>query len=185
MNRKSVKTSKFLSLVLRHKPEKIGLILDPMGWANVDELIVKANQAGVHLNTELLQQVVEQNDKQRFSLSDDGLRIRANQGHSIPVELGLEPVEPPELLFHGTAARFLTSIQKQGLLSKGRNHVHLSPDEQTAIKVGKRHGKPVVLVIKVGQMLEDGHRFFLSANGVWLTERVPVVYIIFPDQRIV
>lgn len=180
MRKNFVRISKFLSLVLRHKPEKIGLTLDPAGWAQVDELLIAAQKAGIPLNKQVLRQVVEQNDKQRFSLSEDGLRIRANQGHSIPVDLGLEPLVPPELLFHGTATRFLRSIQKQGLISKGRNQVHLSPDEGTAIKVGQRHGKPSVLTIKSGQMYKRGFQFYRSANGVWLTDNVPVEFIMFP-----
>ena len=180
MNKQIVRTSKFLSLVLRHKPERIGLTLDQGGWARVDELIAAANRAGVPLDEALLRQVVEQNDKQRFAFSEDGLRIRASQGHSIPVEMGLEPQEPPAFLYHGTATHFLPSIHKQGLVPRGRLHVHLSPDEHTAVKVGQRHGKPAVLTIQAGRMAEDGYEFYLSANGVWLTKHVPVEYIVFP-----
>jgi putative RNA 2'-phosphotransferase len=180
MKKQLVRISKFLSLVLRHKPETIGLALDPEGWAEVDELLVKAQRAGVSLNKDLLRQVVAQNDKQRFSLSADGRRVRANQGHSIPVDLGLEPRVPPPLLFHGTAARFLPSIKRQGLVPGTRNHVHLSPDERTALRVGQRHGNPLVLTIQAGRMHRQGHPFYLAANGVWLTEKVPAEYIVWP-----
>ncbi len=182
VDKKLIKISKFLSLVLRHKPETIGLSLDQGGWAQVDELLAVANRAGVSLDKELLQQVVEQNDKQRFAFNQDHLRIRANQGHSIPVVLDLESLLPPELLFHGTATRFITSIKRQGLIPKGRRHVHLSPDELTAVNVGQRHGKSIVLTIQASLMYEHGFQFYRSANGVWLTEKVPVEYIIFPEN---
>lgn len=181
MDRRLVRISKFLSLVLRHKPETIGLSLDRGGWARVDELIAAANRAGVSLDRALLREVVEGNDKQRFAFSDDGLRIRASQGHSIAVDLGLEPRVPPEFLYHGTATRFLKSIKRRGLVPRSRNHVHLSPDERTAVGVGKRHGKPVVLIIQAGRMHTDGFEFYLAANGVWLTEKVPAEYIMFPE----
>jgi putative RNA 2'-phosphotransferase len=174
-----VRISKFLSLVLRHKPETVGLTLDSAGWVDVADLIVAARRAGVPLDNAVLRKVVEQNDKQRFSLSNDGLRIRANQGHSVPVELGLEPVTPPEVLFHGTAMRFVEAIRQQGLLSGNRTHVHLSPDEETAIAVGKRHGKPVVLTIQAAQMHSLGFEFYRSENGVWLAREVPAEYIVF------
>ena len=180
MNKKLVEISKFLSLVLRHKPETIGLPLDQGGWAQVDELLSAAKRAGIPLDQEVLQQVVEQNDKQRFAFSADHLRIRASQGHSIFVALELEPLIPPEFLFHGTATRFLPSIRAQGLIPKGRQQVHLSPDEGAAVKVGQRHGKPIVLTIQAGRMDADAFRFYRSANGVWLTDKVPVAYIIFP-----
>ena len=175
-----VKASKFLSLVLRHKPEEIGLTLDVNGWADVDELIRLVNRHGRKLNRSLLEQVVADNDKKRFAFSDDGTRIRASQGHSVEVDLALPPTDPPELLYHGTASRFVESIRAEGLHSAGRQHVHLSVDEVTATKVGQRHGKPVILVVRTGQMAAAGHRFYLSANGVWLTERVPVEFIEFP-----
>ena len=182
LNREFVRISKFLSLVLRHKPEKIGLSLDQGGWARLDELLVKTNQAGVSLNKELLQQVVEHNDKRRFSFSEDRQRIRANYGHSIPAYLDFAPSMPPQFLFHGTAIRFLDSIKRQGLVPKKRNYVHLSPDQQTAIKVGRRHGKPIVLTIQAGRMYECSFQFFCSASGVWLTQRVPAEHILFPGE---
>jgi putative RNA 2'-phosphotransferase len=180
MDKKLVRISNFLSLVLRHKPETIGLSLDRRGWARVDELIAATNRAGVPLDQALLRQVVEQNDKQRFAFSDDGLRIRASQGHSLPVDLGLEPLAPPQFLYHGTATRFLNSIRRHGLIPRGRVHVHLSPDEPTALRVGKRHGKPVVLTVQAGRMHRDGFKFYRSANRVWLTQKVPVEYLMFP-----
>jgi putative RNA 2'-phosphotransferase len=182
VDRHLIRTSKFLSLVLRHRPEQIGLQLDTSGWASVDELLRLANAAGRRLTRAELQEVVAQNDKQRFSLSEDGARIRANQGHSVPVDLGLDATRPPELLFHGTALRNLRSIQRGGLHRHGRQHVHLSPDEATATKVGARHGKPVVLTIEADSMHRAGLEFFLSANGVWLTEHVPARFIRFPDE---
>lgn len=182
MNREQVRVSRFLSLVLRHKPETIGITLDRGGWARVDELLAGARRVGVPLTMGLLQVVVAQNDKQRFSFSEDGLRIRAKQGHSIPVDLGLEPQPPPELLYHGTATRFLQSIRERGLLPGNRAHVHLSLDVRTAVSVGKRHGRPVVLVVQAGRMHRDGLGFYLSENGVWMTRHVPVEYVIFPER---
>lgn len=177
-----IRLSKFLSLILRHKPEQIGLSLDEGGWAEVEELLQQANQAGIPLTRELLQQVVEQNNKQRFTFSVDRQKIRANQGHSIPVDLGLQPLAPPEFLYHGTATRFLSSIAQHGLLSKNRNYVHLSGDPATALSVGKRHGEPVILTVKAGAMARDGYNFYRSANGIWLTEVVPLAYLIFTRQ---
>ena len=182
MNRKLVRISKFLSLVLRHKPERIGLSLDQGGGAKVDELLLKVNQAGVSLNKDLLQWVVDNNDKQRFCFSQDRQRIRANYGHSLPVDLDFAPSKPPEFLFHGTATRFVESIKRLGLVPKKRNHVHLSPDQQTALKVGGRHGQPIVLTIQTGRMYECGFHFFRSTNGIWLTERVPAEHILFPEK---
>jgi putative RNA 2'-phosphotransferase len=174
------RVSKFLSLVLRHKPEEIGLMLDGQGWAEVDELIACAGRHGRRLDRALIRRVVETNDKKRFALSDDGSRIRASQGHSVEVDLALEPRTPPEVLFHGTATRFLESIRNQGLHAGGRNHVHLSLDEATATKVGARHGRPVVLRVRSGEMARAGMIFYLSDNGVWLTGSVPAEFIDFP-----
>ncbi|MCP4655535.1 MAG: RNA 2'-phosphotransferase [bacterium] len=173
--------SKFLSLILRHDPGRIGLSLDPGGWASLSELVARAGEHGVELSEELVREVVATNTKQRFSLSDDGTRIRANQGHSIGVDLDLSPKIPPATLFHGTAARFVDSIRRQGLLRMRRRHVHLSADEQTALAVGRRHGKPVVLRVRSGAMHERDFRFFLSENGVWLTETVPPNFLEFPE----
>lgn len=181
MDRELVRISKFLSLVLRHRPEEIGIQLDERGWADVEQLIAAANRSGRRLDEATLLRVVAENDKQRFALSGDGRRIRARQGHSLEVDLGLEPHSPPQLLFHGTATRFLRSIRETGLRPGSRQHVHLSPDETTATRVGRRHGSPVVLKVLAGQMHSEGHTFYLSENGVWLVAAVPVAFLIFPE----
>ncbi|WP_312107961.1 RNA 2'-phosphotransferase [Stenotrophomonas indicatrix] len=170
-------TSKFLSLVLRHEPGKIGLNLDGQGWANVDELLQKLHAHGQVLDRGGLQDIVATCSKQRFALSDDGQRIRANQGHSITVDLGLVPVEPPPWLYHGTVSRFVGAIREQGLRPGERQHVHLSLDHETAHQVGARRGAPVILSVHAGRMHADGHVFHRSANGVWLTDHVPPQYI--------
>jgi len=174
-----IRTSKFLSQILRHRPDKIGLKLDENGWADVAELLEKSAPKGMYISREFLQTVVENNDKKRFALSHDGLRIRASQGHSINIDLGLEAQAPPETLFHGTALSAIKDIERVGLLPMRRQHVHLSLDIKTAKKVGGRHGKATVLIIKSGDMARAGHKFYLSDNGVWLTEVVPVEYIGF------
>ncbi|MEZ5857057.1 MAG: RNA 2'-phosphotransferase [Hyphomicrobiaceae bacterium] len=183
MNRDLVRASKFLSFVLRHDPGSIGLALDANGWADVGELIERAQGHGQQLDRPTIELVVRTSDKQRFALSGDGQRIRANQGHSIDVDLALEAAAPPAQLFHGTAATNVPSIAASGLHSASRQHVHLSPDAHTAHKVGARHGKPVVLRIDAGRMHGDGHVFYRSENGVWLTDRVPAVYIEFPSAN--
>ena len=179
-----VQLSKFLSFVLRHKPDAIGLTLDQQGWAGIDELIAKGNAAGTTFSRDDLQQVVLSNDKQRFSISEDGLRIRAAQGHSVNVELGLKPQEPPAALYHGTATRFVDSILAAGLLPQSRQQVHLSADEETARRVGQRHGKPAIFKVEALRMHAQGFKFCLSDNGVWLTDRVPPEFlsIIAADQ---
>lgn len=173
------KVSKFLSFVLRHKPDAIGLELDPNGWADIDDLIRKANASSepANLDRTLIQEVVDTSDKKRFIISDDGQNVRANQGHSINVDLQLKPVTPPEFLYHGTATRFLDSILKEGLKPQQRQYVHLSTDIETATAVGQRYGKPVTLTIKALLMHEQGLMFYRSENGVWLTESVPHSYI--------
>ena len=176
---KLTKISKFLSLVLRHKPETIGLNLDPQGWADVDTLIELARKKGRQIDRSILQQVVTENDKQRFTFSQDKSKIRANQGHSIEVDLGLIPQQPPKYLYHGTATRFVDSILMQGLRKQNRHHVHLSSDRATAIELGKRYGKPIVLKIQAQKMYDAGLPFYLSQNNVWLTDGVPVEYIEF------
>ena len=178
MRDRTKETSKFLSFVLRHQPEEIGLRLDDAGWASVEELLEACKKAGRALTREDLQRIVDTSDKKRFAFSEDGLYIRANQGHSVQIELGYEPRKPPSLLYHGTATRFLESIRKEGLKRGSRHHVHLSSDSVTAANVGARHGKPVVLRIASSQMHNDGYSFYLSENGVWLTERVPPDYIL-------
>jgi putative RNA 2'-phosphotransferase len=183
MKDRHTRVSKFLSLVLRHQPEKVGITLDREGWVSVSRLLEAFEAHGFRLAPDELQQIVRTNDKQRFSFSPDGLLIRASQGHSVEVELGYEPSQPPPVLYHGTAERSLPSIKSQGLSRGRRHHVHLSEQEETATAVGRRYGKPVVLRIASGQMHTDGHLFFRSANGVWLTEQVPARYITFGDDR--
>ena len=170
--KKKNKTSKFLSLVLRHKPEEIGLILDSDGWADVNELLQK-----IDISFEDLKEVVNTNDKKRFAFSDDFNKIRANQGHSIKVDLKLEPTTPPEILFHGTAEKNITSILEKGLLKQDRNYVHLSADIDTAKKVGMRYGKSIIIKVNALKMNQEGHLFYISENGVWLTNFVPVGYL--------
>ena len=176
-----VKVSKFLALVLRHKPGEIGLELDEEGWAEIRELLQKSAAKGRNISDEQLRKVVEVDSKQRYSLSEDGLRIRANQGHSVSVDLGLEAVKPPEILYHGTVERFVDSIREQGLIRGSRHHVHLSADRQTAEQVGRRRGIPVILLVKSAAMAGAGHHFYLSANGVWLVESVPIEFLEFPE----
>jgi putative RNA 2'-phosphotransferase len=175
-----VHASRFLSFVLRHRPDAIGLTLDAEGWADVRSLLAAAATHGEPLTLELIRQVVAENDKKRFSLSPDESRIRAVQGHSVPVDLQLQPVQPPARLYHGTATRFLPSIREHGLRSGSRQYVHLSISEDAAVEVGRRHGKPVVLTIDAGRMGGAGYRFRVAENGVWLTDAVPVEFILFP-----
>ena len=182
MKDRAVRISKFLSLVLRHQPEKVGLNLDHEGWVSVSELIAAFGAHGFPLTMEELQEVVRSNDKKRFSFSPDMLFIRASQGHSVTVELGYEPKQPPPVLYHGTAERFLSSIRQQGLIKGRRHHVHLSENTVTAETVGGRYGKPVVLRIDSERMQRDGYSFFRSDNGVWLAESVPAEYIMFPGR---
>jgi putative RNA 2'-phosphotransferase len=177
MDHELVHLSKFISLVLRHQPGKIGLTLDEAGWTDVDALLAGMRSHGIEINQARLERVVAENDKQRFAFNPDHTRIRANQGHSIQVQLDLPQLTPPEYLYHGTAVKYIDSIRRNGLL-KGRRHaVHLSPDMETARKVGQRHGQPVVLTIQAGRMAGDGFVFTRSENGVWLTEAVPPQYI--------
>lgn len=171
------KVSKFLSLVLRHKPEVIKMQLDINGWADVNDLIVKSQQAGVDLNFETLVDIVDTSEKARFAFNESRNRIRANQGHSLTVDLEFSPVEPPEILYHGTATRFVSSIMETGLRKGERHHVHLSKDLATALSVGKRHGKPHIWKVFSGLMYKAGFQFYISKNGVWLTENVPVTYL--------
>ena len=174
--------SKSLSYVLRHRPDSIGVELETGGWINVATLLNALSQDGKHISVEVLREIVAQSDKQRFELSEDGLRIRARQGHSVEVELGYEPATPPTVLYHGTATRNLDSIFEQGLLKGRRHHVHLSTNKQTMMQVAVRHGKPALLSIQSGQMHADGHEFFVTGNNVWLTEHVPPRYIALIDD---
>lgn len=170
--------SRFMSLVLRHKPETIGITLGKNGWVPVKDLLHKLEASGWEVTLEHLQQMVKNNNKQRFSFNEDSSMIRANQGHSVKIDLGLKAVEPPEILYHGTASRFLKSILKSGIQKRQRHHVHLSLDNKTALAVGKRHGRPIILKIKAKEMWQQGSKFYLSENGVWLTEHIPIEYFI-------
>lgn len=172
-----IQLSRFLSFVLRHKPDAIGLTLDPQGWAFIDELLVRSDAAGTRFSREDLLQIVATSDKKRFSISADGLRIRAAQGHSVTVELGLLPQEPPSMLYHGTATRFVESILSAGLTPQARQQVHLSADEATAHRVGQRHGKPVIFKIEALRMHAKGFKFYIADNGVWLTDQVPPEFL--------
>lgn len=166
-----------MSLVLRHQPARAGLTLDPAGWTPIADLLRGLHANGLPVDRETLARVVAGNDKQRFAISEDGLRIRAHQGHSVPVDLALAPALPPAQLFHGTATRNVDSIFRTGLHAGKRHHVHLSVDVATATKVGARHGRPVVFTVHAERMHAAGHEFFLSANGVWLTGNVPPEYL--------
>ncbi len=168
--------SKFISLILRHHPEAAYVELDEHGWADVDKLIKGIKRTGKQMNMELLEEIVRTDNKQRYSFNEDKTRIRANQGHSISVDVGLKEQEPPVFLYHGTAVGFYQRIQEQGLKPMGRLYVHLSKDVETAVNVGKRHGKPIVLKIHSGDMYRDGQTFYLSENGVWLTKNVAPKY---------
>jgi len=181
---KDLKTlSKFISLVLRHNPALIGIAMDSEGWVDVNELITKSKTQHQHFDFKLLEEVVVTSDKQRFAFNADKSKIRANQGHSINVDLQFQAIEPPQFLYHGTVSKFLDSIKADGLLKMSRTHVHLSKELETAIKVGSRRGKPVVLTINTAQMHLDGFKFYLSENKVWLTDAVPVKYIQFADHE--
>lgn len=183
MNEKNTKElSKFLSLVLRHAPEKIDLTLDETGWANVEELLKQCATFHKTIDFETLEHIVETNDKKRFAFNPDKTKIRASQGHSISIDLDLQPVTPPDVLFHGTVAKFIEAIKKEGLQKMSRQHVHLSNDIETAIKVASRRGKPIILSIDTQKMVQDRFVFFCSENGVWLTDEVPVDYIKFPSN---
>lgn len=171
------KTSKFLSYILRHHPELINLNLDENGWANVDELITKSTNDSQGFTFEELDEIVETNDKKRFIFNGDKTRIRANQGHSIDINLALIPQQPPEFLYHGTAQSNIDSILEKGIEKRNRQHVHLSQDIETATKVGMRHGKPIILTINTEKMFDDGIEFYLSENNVWLTDFVDIKYI--------
>ena len=170
--------SKFLSLVLRHQPELIGITLDNNGWADIDELIEKSRGAQILLDPQIIKYIVDTNTKKRFALNDEQTKIRANQGHSIGIELNLPAAVPPNELYHGTAQRFVESISFSGLIRQQRQHVHLSADRETAVKVGARHGKPFVFTVMAGRMHDDGFVFFLADNGVWLTDHVPEKYLL-------
>jgi putative RNA 2'-phosphotransferase len=184
-DKRKVRVSKFLSKHLRHAPHEIGLSLQPGGWVAVEELLAALARHGFLVTRDELDLVVTTNDKQRFAFDETGHRIRANQGHSVEVDLELTPADPPDVLYHGTAAASLDAILAGGLLKMRRHHVHLSQDIATALKVGARHGKPVVLAVASRKMIGNGFRFFVSANGVWLVDHVPpdCLTVLSPDAR--
>ena len=175
-------TSKLIALVLRHKPEEIGITLDEHGWANVNEMIAGIAKTQP-FDMAALEEIVSTDEKQRYSFNKDKTLIRANQGHSIPVDVELEQKTPPGLLYHGTGEKYTASIDVQGLIPKSRLYVHLSPDYDTAVKVGSRHGKPVVYTVAAGEMQKNGYVFYQSVNGVWLTKNVPVEFLRKEDRR--
>lgn len=176
-NNTDIELGRFISLILRHKPEAVGIKLDSNGWADVDKLISGINKCGKKINMEILERIVHENNKQRYSFDETHTKIRANQGHSVNVDVELKESIPPDKLYHGTATRFLDSIKKNGITKQSRQHVHLSADKETATAVGKRHGKPVVLVIDTAKMRADGCKFYISENGVWLCDDISWKYI--------
>ena len=169
--------SRFIALILRHKPEAVGITLDEQGWASVSELLSGINASGNEIDMQMLEEIVAEDEKQRYSFNADKTKIHANQGHSVNVDVELKKAEPPEILFHGTGEKFVSSIKSEGLKPKSRLYVHLSKDRETAVKVGSRHGKPVVFEVNSGEMSRNGFEFFLSENGVWLTKIVPAEYL--------
>ena len=175
--KENIHLSKLLSYILRHKPQEYGIVLDESGYANVDELINKLSAHNENINFEILQHIVDTNNKKRFAFNEDGTKIRASQGHSVEVELGYTEQQPPAILYHGTVEKFLAPILKDGLQKMQRHHVHLSADTTTATKVAERRGTPIILEIKAGEMHAAGYTFYVSANGVWLTEHVPPKFI--------
>lgn len=177
MKNSDTKISKYISLILRHKPEEIGLELDEHGYLNVSDLINGINRSWKNFNIDDLERIVREDSKQRYSFNEDKSKIRANQGHSIPVNLELQPIKPPNKLYHGTGRKYLDSILKNGLIKKERQYVHLSGDIETASVVGKRHGELVVLEIDSESMFNKGIKFYLSKNNLWLCDYVPVEYI--------
>lgn len=176
-NKNDDKLGRFLSLVLRHQPSAAGITLDQNGWADVEALVAGTKRTGRHINKDILERIVRENNKNRYSFNEDHTKIRANQGHSLAVDVELESQTPPDLLYHGTAVDYLDSIMKQGITKQNRQHVHLSDEKETAVRVGKRHGKPVVLAVDAAAMVKDGLIFWCSENGVWLCDCVPKKYL--------
>lgn len=175
--KEDIELGRFLSLLLRHRPEAAGIVLDSNGYADVEELLAGVNRTGRKIDRETLNRIVKENDKKRYHYNADGTKIRASQGHSLPVNLSMTAKKPPDILYHGTAARFLDSIREKGIVKQTRQYVHLSETVETAKKVGRRHGVPVVLAVDACRMAQDGFPFFLSENGVWLCDFVPWRYI--------
>lgn len=178
MGSDNIKLSKFLSYILRHNPDSIGLSVDPRGWADMDQLIRKSREKGRTLNRRMIEKIAYESEKNRFDISNDGRYIRANYGHSIPVNLDYTSTAPPQYLYHGTAASNEPSIRNEGIHAGGRQYVHLSPDQKSARQVGQRHGSPVILTIKALLMFEDGYDFYPTQSDVWLTAFVPSAYIL-------
>ena len=172
-----VKIGKYISLILRHKPELIDLKMDEHGWVDVDELLKGINKSGRFINKEILDLIVKTNNKKRYQYNNDHTKIRANQGHSIKVDVDLQEKKPPDILYHGTAKKNLDKIKESGIRKMNRLHVHLSKDIETAVKVGKRHGQPVVLIINTKAMVKDGYKFYYSYNGVWLCDDIAYSYV--------
>ena len=179
MSKRNKNTSKFLSYVLRHHPEKLGITLDENGWTSVAVLLEKINVEPYSLSMEELEDIVATNNKKRFAFNEDKTKIRASQGHSVAIDLGIESKEPPPYLYHGTVDKFIASIQDKGLIKGSRQHVHLSADKETAINVGSRRGKPIILTVRSGKMHTENYAFYQSENGVWLTDEVPTEFIEF------
>ncbi|MBC8754160.1 RNA 2'-phosphotransferase [Kordia sp. YSTF-M3] len=179
MSKKNKNTSKFLSYVLRHHPEKLGITLDENGWTSVAILLEKINDGNYSLSMEELEDIVATNNKKRFAFNEDKTNIRASQGHSVSIDLGIASKQPPEYVYHGTVEKFIESIQNKGLIKGSRQHVHLSADKETAINVGSRRGKPIILTIRSGEMHQENYAFYQSENGVWLTDEVPTKFIEF------
>ncbi|GJF30889.1 putative RNA 2'-phosphotransferase [Kitasatospora sp. NE20-6] len=175
--KQTVRISKRLSRILRHDPASVGITLDDAGWVGVETLLAALARHGARVGRAELDHVVATNNKRRFAFSEDGLSIRASQGHSVEVDLGLPPSDPPAVLYHGTTGRVLEAVLREGLRPMGRRDVHLSVDTETAVRVGSRHGRPVVLVVDAAAMAADGHEFRVSANGVWLADAVPAQYL--------
>jgi len=171
------KISKFLSLILRHQPEVIGLSLEENGWISVEKLIKACADHGKKFTLAELKEVVETNDKRRFAFDETGCKIRASQGHSLGVEIEFEKNQPPEVLYHGTAEKNVGIIFAEGLKKMNRHHVHLSVEPETAVAVGTRYGKPVIFEIDTVAMTAEGFEFYVSANGVWLVESVPPKFL--------
>lgn len=177
MSAAKIKRSKFLSLVLRHNPSIIGLELGSNGWVSIEKLSQNSQQSKQPLSVDEINEIAASNEKKRFTISEDGLLIRAAQGHSLGIELNLEPTQPPEILYHGTAEKFIEAIKLQGLLPMTRDYVHLSKDTETALKVGSRHGKPRIIKVSAFEMATNGYKFFRAENGVWLVKEVPANYL--------
>lgn len=177
-NEQNTMISKFLSLVLRHSPEKLGITLDKHGYADIETLIREMNKRGLSVDKKTIDEIVYSDNKERYGYNDTKTKIRANQGHSIKVDLNLTPKTPPRILYHGTAKRFMGDILKKGISKMDRQYVHLSQTKETAIEVGKRHGTPVVISVDTKEMIKDGYVFYLSENNVWLTDFVPAKYLI-------